>query len=166
MLAISKRNLFSPTEVSGLDMINLVGIAAGSSHTCGFNADKVYCWGADEGQLGSPSISPDTGPRALEVDNLQEIASMGDFTIGIRQLGAMVWGKSGLGLGIPSMQSIVLPTELRFPFTHLDTGIENSCGVDSDSTLYCWGSGSTGILGPESENDTIGPTPVKMPWTG
>lgn len=40
----------------------------------------------------------------------------------------------------------------------MDLGAEHTCGIDSNSTVYCWGRGSEGQLGNGSTADVSVPT--------
>lgn len=84
------------------------------------------------------------------------IAAGGSHTCGVTTSGApYCWGGNALGqLGIGSFapdfsppQTIPVPVLGGLTFRKLEAGAAHTCGLTTDSMVYCWGRGFDGELG-------------------
>jgi alpha-tubulin suppressor-like RCC1 family protein len=158
----------TPVQVSGLGS-GVDTVSAGGSHACALMAaGTVRCWGRGyEGQLGN-SMNPGSlvPVEVANLDNIVEI-SAGAFHTCALDAGGYVycWGSNGSGqLGDGTNNSRADPelvTSLPNGVTHIAAGYYNTCAVEIDGRLFCWGGNSEGQLG----NGTLDPSNVPVEVT-
>ena len=151
----SQRN--APVSVTGLDS-GVVGIAAGSEHTCALTAaGAVKCWGASGyGQLGDGTLyTVSSTPLAVIglADTVTAI-SAGDFhTCALTSAGAVwCWGNNTYGqLGDGTVwndkASPVQVIGLTSGVVAITAGGHHTCAITITGDVKCWGGGSYGELG-------------------
>jgi alpha-tubulin suppressor-like RCC1 family protein len=159
-----------PTQVSGGG--SWVDVSAGSAYTCGIQSGgTMYCWGAgSSGQLGDNSTTDRLTPTAVSGGNFWVFVSAGgEHACGITSFfNLYCWGRnlSGrTGLNTYTGNTLV-PTEVSGggSWSWVDTGVlaqgsyAHSCGIKSDSTLWCWGSNNIGQLGDNTTTERLVPT--------
>ena len=55
-----------------------------------------------------------------------------------------------------------LTAESSLPMVDVQTGDSHACGIDSEGTMYCWGSNSYGKLGDGSQSGKVSPSLVRF----
>ncbi|WP_419943769.1 S8 family serine peptidase [Candidatus Poriferisodalis sp.] len=117
-------------------------VAVGDRHVCGVRLNgPVVCWGDNAvGQTDSPW-------RVFTVAqaNVTEIAAGGEHSCAVSmQTGLLCWGQI-LGSRYPPASSAVIARQIA-------AGAVNTCVIDEDHELECFGSNSRGVLDvPEGE---------------
>jgi alpha-tubulin suppressor-like RCC1 family protein len=145
----------SPTPVVG--GLTFLSISAGFTYTCGVTTGgQGYCWGSNSrGELGIGSFTP-TGTPAPVAGNLAFAsisAGSGFTTCGITATqSTYCWGWNDSGqLGTPDVTDTVSVAPVRVSGSQVFASVSPSnfhaCGVATNGTAYCWGSGPDGELG-------------------
>ena len=137
-----------------------VQINAGYLHTCGVKLDgTAYCWGNnEEGQLGIGAVDTDDHPVPEKiVDSGPWLTAMPakigtSYSCGIKTNGtAWCWGVEGenLGNGPDISGDISVPGMLLDPgpWASVEPGSSFACGIKTDGSAWCWGTGTNGRLG-------------------
>ena len=152
-----------------------VAISSGRQHSCAIlDNGSVACWGdAREGRLGNgevhdhlsnPTLTSDFGMGRTAVS----ISAGYRHTCVVLSDGEVsCWGLGSQGrLGNGDTEQKDVPTQtvsLNGMAVGVATGSFTSCALLSNGTVYCWGSGSGGLLGNGGEYPHPGslvPTPV------
>ena len=140
-------------------------------HICGVTTDgDAYCWGfASSGELGDGTeIEVRETPVAVSGGLTFTSVSAGEnHTCGLTANGiAYCWGSNRSGqLGTEaelrpcerdsrwgcSATPVVVAGGLRF--ASLSAGLDHTCAVNQDGTVYCWGSNGHGQLGDGTTTD-------------
>jgi alpha-tubulin suppressor-like RCC1 family protein len=133
-------------------------VVAEVNHVCTLTQDAaLYCWGENlEGELGQDDAAPfarQLPPVEVGTDHDWIAVDTGEGgTCGVRGSGELYcWGRnttSQLGLGDGT------PVQLRAPmrvgtasYVAVQTGQDQTCGIQADGALYCWGGNDFGNLG-------------------
>lgn len=172
----------TPVAVAG--GLTFVALTAGGVHSCGLaSAGTAYCWGDNGyGELGN---GDPTGPeqcysgcstRPVIVSGgliFSAIVGSADHTCGLTGAGAAYcWGDNHQGqLGNGSATSSSIPVavsgDLSFSAialggTHINVAAAGShtCGLTTNSGLYCWGNNRSGQLGDGSTTNRSTPVAV------
>ena len=140
-------------------------LSAGSYHTCGVDADEnITCWGqGTSGQLGnsadSNTNSIGTPLSVTDADGntvkFSKVESGVNFSCALSTSGTIwCWGANDINQlagakesngAISSGTNKPLLIDSSDTFTELSISDNNGCAINSNSQLYCWGSGYTGI---------------------
>jgi len=155
-----------PTPVPGSPALSLISPAVG--HTCGLDPGGLaLCWGKNEaGRLGTGLIPDSPTPTAVAGDEHYLDLSSGSYhTCAVTLTGAGIcWGSNGNGaLGsaaVAGSSYIPVPVDGGLTFRAIVAGLFHSCGITADSTAYCWGDNSPGVLGNNSTRYSLVPVPV------
>ena len=160
----------TPVRVPAPDGLRFESISPGSSYACGVLEDgRAVCWGRNESfRLGSetseicvggPGLSDAPCSRTpVEVSGghrVTMIATSSSHACGISQSRqAICWGSNSqgqLGDGSP-LRDPKLPVRVvgGLTFKGITSGRAHTCGVATDSVLYCWGTNFEGQLGNPS----------------
>jgi alpha-tubulin suppressor-like RCC1 family protein len=162
------------------------GIAAGGNHTCARRTDgTVWCWGtAGHGQLGDGTTGDGANIRSKPV----QVKRGSGVLTGVTGLGlgtshscarradgsAFCWGDASYGqlgdgsTGDPTTHDrlkpvrVVRPTSAFTGVRKLEGGVDHTCALRSDRSLWCWGSNTSGELGRGSHDDDAHPSPLKV----
>jgi alpha-tubulin suppressor-like RCC1 family protein len=154
-------------------------ISGGSVHTCATDADNhTYCWGSNAyGQLGDGKGGDGTGKgssllpiKIAQEYSMTKVKVLNSQSIALATDGSIYgWGKntSGqLGIGEPKgNKSESLPQKAisSSKFTTVSSGSMNTCAIDSDQKLYCWGSNASGLNGNNMDDAmTLVTTPTRV----
>ncbi len=167
--------------------VNWTQVVAGYSYTCGIHSNRLalgqlFCWGYNSyGSLGNTDLSTalvdEFVPQAVLLGNDLDnnwVEVKADFihTCGIRQQtnGSTLWcwGNGGSGqLGNGLYESSLIPSQVMstlgsaIPDTdwiNVAVGVDHSCGIRADSTLWCWGLNTYGGLGnPAQPSSQLAP---------
>ncbi len=134
-------------------------IAGGYYFTCGIDtAGNLWCWGRNSnGQLGTGEtgtynnypllVTNSDGTRWAYVD-------LGYFhTCGIDVQGNLwcwgenAYGKLGTGDEVDHTYPVLITNSMGTKWSSVSLGIKQTCGVDVENNLWCWGDNSLGQLG-------------------
>jgi alpha-tubulin suppressor-like RCC1 family protein len=156
-----------PVHVSG--GLSFAAISAGYAHTCGLTAGgAAWCWGdISSAQLGA-TITSATSSAPVAVSgglHFTSISAGFGHTCGLAAGGsAWCWGANQSGqlgsgtIGGSSAAPVQVSGELHF--ASISAGGTYTCGVTTDGTGYCWGSGAYGVLGNGGTMDSGVPVAV------
>ena len=152
----------------------LTAVSAGGPFTCGLSVGgAAYCWGYNaDGNLGTGTTTYRI-PMPVSVVGGITFAhlSAGDtHTCALTPSGtAYCWGSNGVGqLGSPIQpcsegglcSATPQPVAGGLTFTSISAGANHTCGVTSNSVLYCWGYNAYGQLGDGTTQDRAVPVAV------
>lgn len=163
--------VFTPTAVSDSGPWAHISAGAPSSvgFTCGIKTNgSLKCWGSNrQGQLGTNTLSWVGSPMATSASGGWKQVSTGETgsTCAIRVDDTLwCWGQNtSLQLGIgSSVQQVDTPTQISGGggWSKISMGLLHGCGIKTDNTAWCWGSGSQGQLGNNDNNSFDTPQPV------
>jgi alpha-tubulin suppressor-like RCC1 family protein len=151
----------------------ILGIAAGSAHTCAITANAtVACWGQNgSGQLGyatpmgGAASVPAIVPGLADVD---QIAARGQFTCAHIHGGGSVscWGNGDLGqLGDDSFRGGIQLRSASMLSKTLDlaAGFNHMCARREDGTVWCWGASYFGQVGDGTFDGQGAPIQISLP---
>lgn len=160
-----------------------IDIAVKGAGACGRRANKsVWCWGGLPGSSnGDGTFSGRLVPVAIAGGGTWDrIGGGGETSCGIKTDGSLwCWGGGGQGqIGNGANSSVSSPTRVGTAGTSTlwsdwisvyPGGFSNPsqvCGVRSNSLVYCWGGGASGMRGDGTTANRNYPVPVSDagPW--
>ncbi len=175
-----------PVEVSIAGKV--AQVSAGSDHTCALGSDgQVWCWGSGaDGKLGTGNTSSSSVPVKVKAPNgtddltgAFEISVTGNHACAITaDRNAVCWGLgSAYQLGNNGTSSSSIPVYVHKVdgggtcnagdtsgclknVRDISAGFEHSCAVLAGGQAVCWGAGTEGRLGNNSED--AAPVPVNV----
>ncbi|MEU4623987.1 fibronectin type III domain-containing protein [Actinoplanes sp. NPDC023801] len=164
----------APVAVTAPAGVSFTQLTAGQSYTCGVGSDtRTYCWGSnDSGQLGDGGTANRSVPAAVDTPagvGLTQLTSGDRHTCGLgSDSRTYCWGlgtDGQLGDGGTANRSapVAVSTPAGVRLTQLDARNSHTCGMGSDSTVYCWGYNGNGQLGDGSFTNRSTPVPVNTP---
>ncbi|MEJ2619411.1 MAG: putative Ig domain-containing protein [Candidatus Thiodiazotropha sp.] len=113
---------------------DLVDYGVGDDHVCGFNKEKVMCYGKTINQPAALNIPAGiTRPKAIGVGRYHSCVWS--------DTGMHCWGKPGNQLNYPSSLTNV---------TEIDAEASHTCVID-DGRVVCWGDNINGVLNVPSD---------------
>jgi alpha-tubulin suppressor-like RCC1 family protein len=147
-----------------------VALALGNWHSCMIDtAGAAWCWGSNEyGQLGAASSERcdddllDCSPRPLPVDGghrFVQLAASDRHNCGLAPDGqAWCWGLGlggQLGDGRRADSRLPVPVAGGHRFAALTASLSGgtTCGLKDDGSLWCWGIGLVGSVGPAASSE-------------
>jgi len=164
----SSSNVTAPERIGLSD--TWTHISAGTLHTCGIEAGKLFCWGYDSrGQLGNGSASSShvTSPERIgSSDSWTHISTGSYHTCGIDDGELFCWGSDfhgKVGNGPESSSNVTAPERIGLSnsWTHIFAGSSHTCGIDAGE-LFCWGSDFHGKVGNGSASSSNVTAPEKI----
>jgi alpha-tubulin suppressor-like RCC1 family protein len=159
-----------PTATRVVGLTNVIGIAAGNSHSIAVRSDgTVWAWGAqDVGQTGRGIVSQTGTATAVQVAGLSGIVSVAagnDNSYALRGDGTLYgWGDNRtaqVGAGVRGDRPEAVQTVGLTAITSVAAGNSFSMAVRSDGTLWAWGLNDHGQLGDGTTTNR--PTPIQVP---
>jgi len=146
-------NRHNPTYVNSNE--NFSSVFAGSEHTCGILVNgNAMCWGYNwYGEIGDGTTGYEINPVPVDSsENFSSASAGGWHTCGRLVNGSlMCWGYNGAGQVGDGTEDIDRPNPIYVNssknFSSVDAGIYHTCGVLTNGSVMCWGSGSSGRLG-------------------
>ncbi len=155
----------------------ITAVSTGSSYSIALASDgTLYSWGYNgQGQLGDNSLIDKIVPVAVYSDGvlsgktITAIATGGSHTLALASDGTVyAWGWNRDGqLGNNSTTDSSVPVAVNTSgvlsgktITKIAAGINHSIAIDSDGTIYTWGSNSDGQLGNNSTTNSLVPVAV------
>ncbi len=167
---------FSSTPLRIATETDWLEVSVGASHVCGLRAHgDLYCWGkSGSGQIGIAPTPPSrvvTPTRVGTAGDYTSVVCGGDATCALADAGRLeCWGDNSrgqLGLFAP-VQRVFVPTRVAegTTWSTIALGPESACAVQSDGSLWCWGSNTRGQLGVGDRDSRRGPAlaPVGAGW--
>ncbi len=158
--------VYSTGALSGL---TIKEVSSGWNHNCVIASnDQSYCWGLGEnGQLGNFSSSNQKVPVAVKTDGVlsgltvKSISSGGMHTCVIAsndsgycwgassygQLGKYINGSPSYPVGVDVITGKTLKT--------ISAGGRHTCAITNDDLIYCWGMGTYGQVGNNTNTEKI-----------
>ncbi|NTW26982.1 MAG: hypothetical protein HGA36_01525 [Candidatus Moranbacteria bacterium] len=158
-------------------------INVGSDFTCALKTDgTVWCWGSNlYGQLGDGSTVNKYLPVQVKdlIDGSGFLTNVSQIDVGYAYVCARkndntvsCWGRNDFGqLGINAMDSSAHTSAVQVKdsagtgflvnVAKITTGNTTTCSVQIDGSAYCWGAGTSGILGSGTTTTKILPYQVK-----
>lgn len=144
-------------------------VSKGSSHTCAVTTDsRLYCWGANyRGQLGDGTTTHRSRPTFV-TGYIDHVYAGGDHTCAVTTTATypanqlLCWGGNTLKQVKGTATYYTTPqtiTGLALPLKDVSAGSTNTCVVDANSRLRCWGDRSQCQDGVAVNN-----TPTDVPW--
>ena len=168
-------NFFSYTPVQVPGLSNVVSISADFQEPEALKSDgTIWMWGWNNlGQLGNGTAYNTNRPtQVVGLTNMIFAGATGDrdnCAIGADH-SVWTWGRNYNGqLGIGTADTnvhdvpIQVPAFGSAPVVLVQTPDWHSIALESDSTLWEWGSNDHGQLGNGTTNDAWSPTPVQWP---
>jgi alpha-tubulin suppressor-like RCC1 family protein len=160
-----------PTPASVAGDLRLAAIAAGRLHTCAIAIDgAAWCWGSNHmGQLGTGDLLDSREPRRVALGlSFTALALGSHHSCGLTGVGAIYcWGRGKEGELGDGMFTELSSTPVRVqgsaPFRSLSAGGLNTCAVQVNGPVMCWGDGTFNQLGRGSDQAAAS-TPTK--WSG
>lgn len=154
-----------PTQVWGLPSgSNVMGVAAGATHTCAIVNGAAQCWGnSSSGRLGinfTPGVTANV-PYPVGVvglgSGITSVVAGGAFSCAIANGTFQCWGDNSLGeLGTGSLMETSAPVEtvgLGAGPTQVSLGSYHACAIIAGGSVQCWGQGTNDQLG--NNNNTV-----------
>ncbi len=158
----------------------LTAIAASSNHTCALDAaHQLYCWGTNKfgtNGLGLPDGSTNTSSAQLTPKHvssmssvsLNAISSGGTESCATSTGGALYcWGGEPVGDGY-TINDALSPVHVNGGMlgskvvTAASSGDYNTCAIDSDGSLYCWGVDDNNQIGDNSTATSYYPNEIAI----
>jgi alpha-tubulin suppressor-like RCC1 family protein len=158
----------------------LVAIAPTSNHTCALDSShQLYCWGTnnygtnglgDPDGLSNPSsahLSP-VHVSSMSSVNLTSVTSSGTESCAKSSSGALYcWGGQPIGDGY-TINDALSPVQINGgtlagkSVAQVSSGDYNTCAVDSDGSLYCWGIDDNNEIGDNSTATSYYPNEIAI----
>ena len=166
----NQRDSYLPVKVTrGLAWSD---VSAGGWHTCGVTrGGEAFCWGRNvKGQLGDGTDVIRVNPaRVGDSSDWLTLAPAWTHTCGLKVGGALsCWGgneggqlSGGGGFGGATTPQPLAGERL---WSAVETGVNFSCGLDTDRRLWCWGTGRFGQLGSTGRTDEPQPMFEGTQW--
>ncbi len=160
----------SPTEAARADRVSrAVRSCAGTSKTGFVIADdgSLLSWGGSTSeQLGrTSSVVRDATPRAIAISDVSTVVTGAAHACALSRGRVHCWGENErgqLGTGRKADESlparVVLPPNV-YPVA-VAAGGHDTCILAADGDVYCWGSNSSGQIGPSIGVDQAMPTRI------
>ncbi len=162
----------TPVDISAKGDINgkeVTTISAGYSNTCAIAEGQAYCWGSNEsGQLGIGTTGIISKvPKAVKTSGEFDGKTVLSISVGSGFVCAVAsdnkaycWGVNAagqLGTGDKIKKTEPHPVDDSGVLNNLSikaitVGTANSCAIDMNSQIFCWGNNLNGTIG----NGTIG----------
>jgi alpha-tubulin suppressor-like RCC1 family protein len=156
-----------------------IHVAAGWESTCGIReGNTLWCWGQQiHGDLGTGRPGNANQPQQIT----RKTSAWTSVTVGDNHAcatrkdgGLWCWGFNGYGqLGIGTTTDSPRPQQVTTPaadgWASVSAGVDHTCALRTDGTLWCWGRGDLGAVGNGSTTDQDLPQQVTTPaadgWT-
>lgn len=163
--------------------LDIATFDADGLHTCVVTADdELWCWGynnSDELGIGerietsAVPVRPGCGASQSGTcwSDWSRVATGEFHTCAIRRDGSLwCWGGNGggsLGIGTSGAgESVPRAVAPGTQWSFVEAGYRNTCAIQIDGSLWCWGSGTSGEIGDGELELRTAPTRVADPPAG
>ncbi len=152
-------------------------LALGGAYSCAIGEDdQVRCWGLNTaGQLGDGTLQNKTSPSVAAggTSDWATVEGGTSHTCGIRLDGtAHCWGRNVNGQvgdgtkdnnndGIADLEPLPVPVAGGGAWLTISAGVDYSCGIMADHTLWCWGLNTSRQLGDGTTTERVTPVQEK-----
>ncbi len=155
--ARSETDITSPLQIG--DETTWRRVRAGIGFACATQDDgSLWCWGGNGfGRLGA------SFPQLDSCEPLRVVDQANDFSLGGQHACLLqapsspnlrCWGDNRSGqLGIGNTQNAGSPRAVTGTWSHVSSGLTQTCGVRDDGRLACWGRSERGALGSGTTAD-------------
>lgn len=170
-----------PVAVQGLAGLNIIGLAAGHSHTCAVASNgSLRCWGWNGwGQLGDGGTADQHVAVLVALPGLTVTAVAAGYghscallnTGGLRCWGMNNSGQLGDGSNSQSSTPVTVSGMSGLVANAIAAGSMHGCAAFADGRVRCWGANTEGQLGdgstsnrnaPVEASGLMGVTPVQV----
>lgn len=141
-------------------------VSAGAGHACGLDdGGRLWCWGSNAHHQIDASDRPVFEVATRIGTTSWDAISAGGHTCGITGGRLLCWGANHRGQISGAISGdIAEPREIFAAdgpsrWTSVTAGYSTTCAI-GDGRLFCWGAGSSGLLGNGATGDAGAPTPV------
>ncbi len=157
-------------------------VNSGTAMCARFTDQQVRCWGQDtNGELGDgttkTAYTTITNPGAFKAElainltNVAQLAAGNSFTCALLTDGTVsCWGMNNsaqIGTGaFSSNVSTPTPVAGLSGVTSITSGMEHTCALKSDGTVWCWGEASNGQIGDGVGHSLTSTQPGVSTWVG
>ena len=181
----NQNDKLTPTRVHDPDTpsshwnTTILKVSLGARNSCAIDSNsRAYCWGDSwDNQTATGQTSYPKVPKRIHKPNgsanwdatFIDIAAAGEHTCAIKTNGvAYCWGNDNYGsLGKESVKN----TERQYPvkvsgnktWVSIATGTWNTCGINDDKYMFCWGKNLLGQLGNNTTSSNSTPQRVHDP---
>jgi len=156
---------YVPTRV-GQDA-DWTSISASAEHTCAIKSNhSLWCWGYNsDGSIGNGDQYGSFRTPQQVYGNATDWASVsvGYYHSCARKSNNTLWcwgqnwlGAVGDGTGSPR---VLTPTQVGsdHDWTNPEAGIQQTCAIKTNQSLWCWGNNQDGVLGDGTSIDKLAP---------
>ncbi len=151
----------------------MASASLGGSAACALRTDGVvFCWGNNgNGQTGNPEETPSPIHRVEGIDaKVIQVQASGQTSFALTDRGEVwAWGSDSFGVlgnGGEGLSSIVPVRTASIPgkVTKLSARSTHACALTDAGSVYCWGNGGWGQLGPREDGLALedASVPVRM----
>ena len=144
-----------------------LAVSAGSLHSCAIGLDRtLWCWGNNaNGMIGDGTTLMHIDPTQTVGTDWATVSAGLYHTCATKIDGSLwCWGDNSNGqLGLAVASSSTSPAQVAVGSTTwiaVSAGQMHTCGLQSDKSLWCWGSNADGQLGIGSNLPSSIPTAV------
>ena len=181
----NQNDKLTPTRVHDPDTpsshwnTTILKVSLGARNSCAIDSNsRAYCWGDSwDNQTATGQTSYPKVPKRIHKPNgsanwdatFIDIAAAGEHTCAIKTNGvAYCWGNDNSGsLGKESVKN----EERQYPvkvsgnktWVSIATGTWNTCGINDDKYMFCWGKNLLGQLGNNTTSSNSTPQRVHDP---
>ncbi len=156
-----------PVQVSKITTATQV--SAGDNHSCAtLQNGTVRCWGSNgDGQLGNGTENSSSVPVQVSgITTAIQVSTGDDHSCAILQDGTVwCWGDNNSGALSGATRRVIsaFPVQVSgiTTATQVSAGINYSCALLQDGTVWCWGLNHSGQLGDGTET-AISRVPVQV----
>jgi alpha-tubulin suppressor-like RCC1 family protein len=145
-------------------------VSVGIVLTCALRADRsLWCWGFNESGAipGAPIDTVVAAPLQIGTGTWQAVAVADSHACAIDDAGGLAcWGGGSLGVlgnGSTTM-TVATPTPVvsvgTDRWTAISTSPRTTCGIQTDDSLWCWGSNNLGQVGDGTQLQRNAPVQI------
>ncbi|MEM9194072.1 MAG: hypothetical protein AAGF12_33160 [Myxococcota bacterium] len=151
-LGCTSADLFRCKQDVGNAVEGIVSGCAGSGFSCAVDqSGRLLCWGThDRGQLGIGDQVPQGLFEEVEPEGWTAVVCGESHACGLRNGVVNCWGANDVGqTGAEAGEDVVAPKAVPLPgasYRELAAGADESCALESDGVLRCWGANGNRVI--------------------